>query len=125
MAKTGNKGLYRLYKAAGYSWLGLCAAWKHEAAFRQESVLALLLTPVACWLANDAVQFSLLIGSLMLVLIVELINSGLESVVDRIGDEPHELSGRAKDVGSAAVLLALTLAVLVWASILLPIWNQH
>lgn len=118
MAKPGKTGLIRVINAAGYSWLGLQAAFKHEAAFRQELLLVLLLTPLALWLGSDGVDYALLIGSLLLVLIVELLNSAVEAVVDRISDEHHELAGRAKDIGSAAVFVALANAALVWLFVL-------
>jgi diacylglycerol kinase (ATP) len=115
MAKPGNTGLTRIIRAWGFSMLGFRAAWRHESAFRQEAVLALLLAPLAFWIGRTPLEWSLLLGCLLLVMMVELLNSALEAVVDRIGDEPHELSGRAKDLGSAAVFLALLLTCLVWA----------
>ncbi len=110
-------GLERLWKACGYSLRGFRAAWRYEAAFRQELVLALLLLPAAWWLARDALELALLVATLLLVLIVELLNSGIEATVDRVGTERHELSGRAKDLGSAAVLLSLVLVALVWGGV--------
>jgi len=86
--------------------------------FRQEFVLALVLTPLAIWLGNNAIEYILLIGSALLVLVVELLNSAIEAVVDRIGDEHHDLSGRAKDIGSAAVLISLCIVALVWGLII-------
>ncbi len=118
MAKPGKTGLARVIDAAGYSWLGFQAAYRHESAFRQELWLALLLTPLALWLGSDGVDYALLIGSLLLVLIVELLNSAVEAVVDRISDEHHELAGRAKDIGSAAVFVALANVALVWFFVL-------
>lgn len=118
MAKPGKTGLARVIDAAGYSWQGLQAAYRHESAFRQELLLALLLTPLALWLGSDGVDYALLIGSLLLVLIVELLNSAVEAVVDRIGEEHHELAGRAKDIGSAAVFVALVNVALVWFFVL-------
>jgi len=112
-------GLTRLLKATGYSWAGLCAAWRHEAAFRQEILLVVLLGPVGLWLGEGGVEKALLLGSLLLVVIVELLNSAVEAVVDRTGAEHHDLSGRAKDLGSAAVLVSLLLAALIWGLILL------
>lgn len=111
-------GWRRLVKATGYSWQGLRAAWQHEAAFRQETVVAVVATIIACWLNIDLVTRLLLIGSVVLVMIVEIINSAIEAVVDRFGGEMHPLSGRAKDMGSAAVLLAVLLALVVWGSVL-------
>ena len=118
MSKPGNTGLTRIIKAAGYSWAGLKAAFKHEAAFRQELTLCLLMLPLALWLGQTGVERALLIGSLLLVLIVELLNSAIEAVVDRFGGEQHELSGRAKDIGSAAVFIALLNAAIVWLLVL-------
>jgi diacylglycerol kinase (ATP) len=118
MVNQSNTGLRRLFKATRYSWAGLKAAWRNEAAFRQESSLCLCLLPIALWLGNNGVERALLIGSLLLVLIVELLNSGIEAVVDRIGLERHELSRLAKDTGSAAVFVTLLNAVLVWLVIL-------
>jgi diacylglycerol kinase (ATP) len=114
MAKPGYTGIERIIRAAGYSWLGFQAAWKHESAFRQEAVLALLMTPLAIWLGRSLPEIALLIATLFLVVIVELLNSAIEAVVDRVGDEPHKLSGRAKDMGSAAVFVSLAIVVLVW-----------
>lgn len=112
--KPGRTGLSRVFHAAIYSWQGLKATFKHEAAFRQELGLAVFLVPLAIWLTRDPVELSLLIGSLLLVLIVELLNSAVEAVVDRFGGELHKLSGRAKDIGSAAVMIALLNAAFIW-----------
>ncbi|EJO3860047.1 diacylglycerol kinase [Vibrio parahaemolyticus] len=105
--------------ATGYSIKGLKAAWTHEAAFRQELVLTLVLSISAFFLPVSTLERVLMISSLLLILIVELINSAVEAVVDRVSDDWHELSGRAKDIGSAAVFVALFLALFVWASFLL------
>ena len=113
-------GLLRIIKAAGYSWQGIRAAWQHEAAFRQEAVAAVIAVVVACWLDVDAVTRVLLIGSVILVVVVEILNSAIEAVVDRIGQERHPLAGRAKDMGSAAVLLTILLALFVWIALLWP-----
>lgn len=113
-------GLLRIIKAAGYSWKGLRAAWQHEAAFRQEAILALVAVIIACWLDVDAITRVLLIGSVFLIIIVEILNSAIEAVVDRIGSEFHPLAGRAKDMGSAAVLLSIILALFVWVTLLWP-----
>ncbi|ENA3448588.1 diacylglycerol kinase [Yersinia enterocolitica] len=113
-----STGLTRIYKAAGYSVKGLTAAWKNEAAFRQETVAAILAIILAFWLDVDATARILLIASVVLVIIVEVINSAIEAVVDRIGSELHELSGRAKDMGSAAVFLAILLALFIWVTVL-------
>lgn len=112
-------GLTRIVKAAGYSWKGIRAAWQHEAAFRQEAVAAIVAILIACWLDVDAVTRVLLIGSVVMVIIVEILNSAIEAVVDRIGPEIHPLAGRAKDMGSAAVLLSIILAIFVWAMLLI------
>jgi diacylglycerol kinase (ATP) len=120
MSKPGNTGLTRIINAAGYSWLGLKAAFKHEAAFRQELALCVVLIPTGLWLGQSGIERALLIGSLLLVLTVELLNSAIEAVVDRFGGEQHELSGRAKDIGSAAVFIALLNVIVVWALVLVP-----
>ncbi len=117
MGKPGATGLNRIVNATGYSLKGLAAALRHESAFRQELALCAVLVPVAVWLGRDAVEWSLLVGSLLLVLIVELLNSAVEAVVDRIGNERHELAGRAKDLGSAAVFVSLVNVVVIWGLI--------
>ena len=117
----GNTGFKRIVLAAGYSAKGLRAAFVNEAAFRQELLLALVLIPLALWLDVEPTQRLLMIAALFVVLITELMNSAIEAVVDRIGAERHELSGRAKDIGSAAVLLALLLCATIWISILWPL----
>ena len=94
------------------------AAYKHESAFRQEVWLALVLIPLGLFLGQEWTDKAMLISSVLLVLMVELLNSGIEAVVDRIGDEPHKLSGRAKDMGSAAVLIALIVTAIVWIAVL-------
>ena len=118
MAKTGVTGFKRIINAAGYSWLGFKAAYEHEAAFRQELWLAILLTPAGIYLGNTLLEKAILISTLLLVLIVELLNSAMEAIVDRISDDHHELSGRAKDIGSAAVFLAIVLMLVCWCAIL-------
>lgn len=117
----GRRGLERILKATGYSAAGLRAAYGQEAAFRQEVWLSLVLVPLAFWLGRDAVEIALLIGSLLLLLIVELLNSAVEATVDRISFEMHDLAKRAKDYGSAAVALALLLCAIVWLAVL---WNR-
>ena len=117
MGKPGNTGIRRIFNATFYSLAGLRAAWQHEAAFRQEVMLAVVLIPTGIWLGRNAVERSLLIGSCLLVLIVELLNSGLEAIVDRVGLEPHRLSGQAKDLGSAAVFVSLALVLVIWGLI--------
>ncbi len=111
----GRTGLDRVIHAAGYSWAGLKAAYTGESAFRQETWLCVIAAPLAFWLAKTWEQAALLLGSLLLVLIVELLNSAIEAVVDRVSFERHELSKRAKDIASAAVLMALVLAGGIWA----------
>ncbi|OWQ48726.1 diacylglycerol kinase [Roseateles sp. L2-2] len=117
----GRTGLDRILHAAGYSWDGLRAAYRGESAFRQETWLTIIGIPLAFWVGRDWVQVALLAGSLILVLIVELLNSAVEAVVDRVSFELHDLSKRAKDIASAAVLLSLVLAGGIW---LAAIW-QH
>lgn len=110
-------GLGRLWHALGYSLSGLRAAWD-EKAFRQEAIAFFALLPLAFWLGRGWVETALLVGTLVIVLVVELLNTGIESAIDRIGPEWHELAKRAKDMGSAAVLLSLLLCAGVWAAAL-------
>ena len=117
MAKPGATGVTRIINATGYSMKGLKSAWVNEAAFRQELVLVLALMPLAGWLGDSLNEILLLICISWLVVIVEVLNSAVEAVVDRIGSEHHELSGRAKDLGSAAVFIALALNALVWGAL--------
>jgi diacylglycerol kinase (ATP) len=117
MANATNTGIKRIVNATFFSLAGLRAAWCHEAAFRQECALALVLTPAAFWVGQTAVERCLLIGSCWLVLIVELLNSAIEATVDRVGLDHHQLSGRAKDLGSAGVFVSLMLTALIWALI--------
>lgn len=114
-----NTGLKRIRMAAVYSYRGICAALRHEAAFRQESFLAVGAVMLALWLDVTSVERVILISVTILVMIVELLNSALEAVVDRIGTEHHELSGRAKDMGSGAVLISLILWFYAWADLVL------
>lgn len=116
----GKQGLPRLINALGYSRDGLASAWRHEAAFREEVLLAAITVPLGLWLGQGGVEKAMLVGCILLVLVVELLNSAVEAVVDRVSDEHHELSKRAKDIGSAAVLLTLALAAAVWGLILVP-----
>jgi len=118
MADQGVTGIKRIINAAGYSYAGLIVAFKNEAAFRQELLLVVILVPVAFWLGEGSIEKALLISSLLLILIMELINSAIESAIDRIGYEQHEISGRAKDIGSAAVFLALINAAVIWTFLL-------
>jgi diacylglycerol kinase (ATP) len=113
----GNTGLRRIANATLFSFAGLRAAWRDEAAFRQEALLCVVLVPAGVWLGQTAVERALLVGSCLLVLIVELLNSAIEAVVDRVGSERHRLSGQAKDLGSAAVMMSLLLVLLVWGLI--------
>ena len=113
-------GLGRVWHATGHSLSGLCAAWS-EAAFRQEAIAAAVLLPAAFWLARDWVQAALLAGSVLIVMIVELLNTAVEAAVDRVGPEWHALSKRAKDVGSAAVMLSLLLCGGIW---LAALWQR-
>ena len=119
-----NTGIRRIILAGGYSLLGLKAAFRHEAAFRQELLLALIFIPLAFWLDVDSVRRLLMITVIILVMIVELLNSAIEAVVDRIGTERHELSGRAKDLGSAAVLATLLLTAYIWGEALWSLWMK-
>lgn len=120
MPKYKTTGLKRLINAAGYSWQGLRAAWQSEAAFRQEVLGCAFLVPIGIWMGDSGAERALLVSSLMLVPIVELLNSAIESAVDRQGHEHHPLSGKAKDMGSAAVLLTILITVLVWVFVLFP-----
>jgi len=117
--KFNGTGFNRLLRATHCSLLGLKAAFKHEQAFRQELLLCVVMAPLGLWLGNSGVERALLVSSLFLVLIVELLNSSIEAVVDRVGLEHHELSGRAKDLGSAAVYMALIAVVVIWLLVLL------
>jgi diacylglycerol kinase (ATP) len=112
-------GLMRLLNAFGNTWRGLVGAWREEAAFRQECALAAVLVPAAFWLAEGPVELALLVGPVVVVLIVELLNSAIEAAIDRIGEERHALSGLAKDLGSAAVFGSFVLLALNWAAVLL------
>lgn len=114
MSKPGKTGVARIIDAFGYSMKGFAATWKYEAAFRQEVGLAVVLIPTAFWLAQTHIELILLISSVFWVLMAELANSSVEAVVDRTGSERHELSGRAKDIGSALVLTSLVLLAIVW-----------
>lgn len=117
--KPQYTGAVRVLYATRYSLAGLAATWRHEAAFRQEVLCAALLLPLIFVFDISGLERALLLATLLLVLIVELLNSALEAAVDRIGDELHPLSGRAKDAGSAAVFVSILLAVGVWACILI------
>jgi diacylglycerol kinase (ATP) len=115
----GKTGLMRVLNATGYSWAGLVAAFRYESAFRQEIFLAVLLIPLALVLGETGIERALMVGAVLLVLIVELLNSALEAAVDRISLDHHLLIKRAKDMGSAAVMIALVNALIVWVLVLL------
>jgi len=116
--KVNGTGMARLKRAITCSYAGISAAWRNEEAFRQELMLSAVLVPVACWLGGNGVERALLVGSLVVVLIVELLNTAVEVVVNRIGTDRHELSGLAKDLGSAAVSMSLIHAGIVWLLVL-------
>lgn len=111
-------GLGRIPKAFGYALAGLAEAWRTEAAFRQEALVAAVLLPLACWIDVPLLQRLALVASVLLVLMVELVNCSIESAIDRISLERHALSKRAKDTGSAAVLIAILVALAVWGAVL-------
>ena len=117
----GRTGLDRVMRATGYSIAGLMAAYRGESAFRQEFWLAAVLLPLAFWIGRGWIEVTLLIGSVMLVLIVELLNSGIEAAIDRVSFEIHDLSKRAKDLASAAVLLSVLLCAGIW---LAALWQR-
>lgn len=119
MADRGVKGLQRLVGALGFSFKGLRAAYINEAAFRQEIFGAALMIPLALWLGNNGVERALLLMTVLLVLLTELVNSAIEATVDRFGSELHPLSGRAKDIGSAAVFMSFVILAVVWLSVLI------
>jgi diacylglycerol kinase (ATP) len=112
--KSGLGGITRIIAAAGNSMRGVRDAWRHESAFRQDSALSLVLLVLSFWLAQTFVEWLLLVTPLFLLLIVEILNSAIENTVDRIGEEHHELSGRAKDMASAAVMFCLILIAITW-----------
>lgn len=118
MAFSGNTGFTRILKASQYSWQGVCAAYRHEAAFRQETWLCVLLIPLGLWLGQDGVERALLVTSVLLLPMVEIFNSAIEAVVDRFGEEQNELAGRAKDMGSAAVAIAIGILITTWILVL-------
>lgn len=116
--KNTATGVNRIVRAAGYSFEGFASAVRTEAAFRQELLLAAVLIPLGLWLGDNGVERALLLGCTLLVLIVELLNSAIESVVDRIGEDFHALAKKAKDIGSAAVFLSFANALIVWVLVL-------
>jgi diacylglycerol kinase (ATP) len=117
--KKNNRGLARLIAAWRHSRTGLRDAWREEEAFRLEAVLFVLSIPLAAWLSVSVSQFGLMVGSLLLLMVVEILNSAIEAVVDRVGLDEHELSRLAKDLGSAAVLLAALFPAFIWGALLL------
>ena len=116
--QKARSGLNRIWHATGYSIAGLRAGW-NEKAFRQEALAAVVLVPLSFWLGHGWVEVALLAGSVVIVMIVELLNTGIETAIDRIGPEWHDLSKRAKDMGSAAVLLSLLLCISIWSAAIL------
>jgi diacylglycerol kinase (ATP) len=120
MANHNVRGLRRILNAFGFSMAGFRACFRHEEAFRQEVYVLLVLVPLGLWLGNGPLERALLVSSLLIVPIVELLNSAVEANVDRVGLEKHELSRRAKDIASAAVFLSIVLAAVVWGLVLLP-----
>ena len=114
-----QRGLKRFWLATKYSWMGAKAAYREEPAFQYEVHAAGVLIPLAIWLADSLAGAAAMIAAVLFVMLVELINSAIEAIVDRIGPERHELSGRAKDLGSAAVFLAISIGVLVWCAVLI------
>lgn len=114
------RGPRRIFQAARWSWQGLRAAWLHESSFRLEVYLLVMLTPLAIWLGQTPVERALMIGSMLLVLAMELANSAIEAVIERYGAEIHELAGRAKDMGSAAVFVLMMNVLLCWGLVLVP-----
>ena len=123
--KQNPGGMKRVWNAMFYSFRGFAAAFRNEAAFRQELALCVILAPVGIYLGTTGVERALLVGSLTLVLMVELLNSGIEAVVDRVGLERHELSGLAKDIGSAAVFVSLMNVLVIWGLVLWPHYGHH
>ena len=117
MAKPGNTGIRRIIRATRFSAQGFGHAWQHEAAFRQEIGLTVVLMPLAIWLGRTGFERFMLIICCVFVLIVELLNSAIEAAIDRFGEEHHELSGRAKDLGSAAVFLSLVVVAATWGTV--------
>ena len=120
MASIESRGPRQIWRALKWSWNGLRAAWRHEASFRLEAYCLLVLFPMGLWLGDGSIERVMLCGCLLLVLAMELLNSAVEAVVDKVSPEFHELAGRAKDMGSAAVLVLMLNVVLTWALILSP-----
>lgn len=120
MASIESRGPRQIYRALKWSWQGLRAAWRHEASFRLEVGLAIVVVPLGLWLGQSGVEKLLLAGTPLLVLSAELLNSAIEAVIDRVSPEFNELAGRAKDMGSAAVFLMMLLVLMTWILLLLP-----
>lgn len=120
MGKPENKGIMRVVRAARYSTKGVIAAFQHESAFRQELALCAILIPLGIWLGESAIERVLLVGVCLLLLMMELLNSAVEAIVDRVGTDHHPLSGQSKDMASAAVAIALVLIAMTWGLILVP-----
>jgi diacylglycerol kinase (ATP) len=114
MGNSNCRGISRLGNAWRYSIAGFKAAWINEEAFRQEIALAILMVPLGIWVGTSSTQRAVLIGSYFIIPLTELLNTAIEATVDRVGQERHELSGRAKDLGSAAVLLSILIAAIIW-----------
>jgi len=122
--KPNGLGIKRVFKATYCSYLGFKAAFKEEAAFRQELLLSIILLPISFWLASSVLHWALLVSTLLIILIVELLNSAIEALTDRVSTDHHVLSGRAKDMGSAAVTLSLMIVLIVWgASLYIKLFN--
>ena len=119
MADHPTFGITRILNAVRFSWLGIKATWKSEAAFREEILIALFLFPAAFWIGEDLTQVTILLIPIFIVLIVELLNTGIEHAIDRFGGELHTLSGLAKDAGSAAVFLSNAMVIIVWTLVIL------
>lgn len=122
--KAANTGVRHLINATRFSWRGLVAAIKGEAAFRQELAMILVLIPTGIWIAESLLDFALLLTVCLLVLVVELLNSAIEATLDRVGEEHHRLTGLAKDYGSAAVMVTLAMALIVWTAMLITRLTQ-
>lgn len=114
MFKISTRGIRRIINAFRYTFAGFRAAWVNEEAFRQEMIVAIFVIPLGIWLGTSAIERAVLIGIYFIIPVTELLNSAIEAIVDRVGEEPHELSGRAKDIGSAAVFLSICITIIVW-----------
>lgn len=114
MGNSHDRGIRRIIKAFRYTFAGFKAAWVNEEAFRQEIIIAIFVVPSGLWLGNSGTQRAILVGIYFVIPLSELLNSAIEAIVDRMGPERHELSGRAKDLGSAAVFLSIFIAIIVW-----------